>query len=46
MLGITDMKTLVESGVKVEDSANLSRDEAMEILAEHTRFGRGGGAIE
>lgn len=46
LLGITDMKTLVESGVKVEDSANLSRDEAMEILAEHTRFGRGGGAIE
>ncbi len=46
LLGITDMKTLVESGVKVVDSANLSRDEAMEILAEHTRFGRGGGAIE
>lgn len=46
LLGITDMKTLVESGVKVVDSADLSRDEAMEILAEHTRFGRGGGAIE
>ncbi len=46
LLGITDMKTLVESGAKVVDSADLTRDEAMEILAEHTRFGRGGGAIE
>lgn len=46
LLGITDMKTLIDSGVKVVDSADLSRDEAMEILAEHTRFGRGGGAIE
>ncbi len=46
LLGITDMKALVDSGAKVVDSADLSRDEAMEILAEHTRFGRGGGAIE
>ena len=46
LLGITDMKVLVDSGAKVVDSADLSRDEAMEILAEHTRFGRGGGAIE
>ncbi len=46
LLGITDMKALVDSGVNVVDSADLSRDEAMEILAEHTRFGRGGGAVE
>lgn len=46
MLGITDMDGLRGAGQTVIDSASLSRDDAMKILAEHTRFGRGSSRIE
>lgn len=46
MLGITDMEGVRASGTKIVDSASLSRDDAMRILAEHTRFGRGSSRIE
>lgn len=46
MLGITDMDGLRGTGQTVIDSASLSRDDAMKILAEHTRFGRGSSRIE
>lgn len=46
MLGITDMDGLRDGGTSIIDSASLSRDDAMKILAEHTRFGRGSSRIE
>ena len=46
MLGITDLDGLKDSGLTIVDSADLDRDDAMKVIAEHTRFGRGGAAIE
>ena len=46
MLGITDMEGVRASGTEIIDSASLSRDDAMRILAEHTKFGRGSSRIE
>ena len=46
MLGITDLDGLQDSGLTIVDSADLDRDDAMKVIAEHTRFGRGGAAIE
>lgn len=46
MLGITDMEGVRASGTEIVDSASLSRDDAMRILAEHTKFGRGSSRIE
>ena len=44
--GITDVQGVRDSGVETVDSASLTRDDAMKILAEHTRFGRGSSSIE
>ena len=41
MLGITDMNALEQADMTIFDSADLDRDAAMSIIAEHTRFGRG-----
>ena len=46
LLGITDVQGVRDSGVETVDSASLTRDDAMKILAEHTRFGRGSSSIE
>ena len=46
MLGITDMEGVRAFGTEIVDSASLSRDDAMRILAEHTKFGRGSSRIE
>ena len=46
LLGITDVQGVRDSGVETVDSAGLTRDDAMKILAEHTRFGRGSSSIE
>lgn len=46
MLGITDMEGVRASGAEIVDSASLSRDDAMKILSEHTKFGRGSSRIE
>ena len=46
LLGITDVQGMRDSGVETVDSASLTRDDAMKILAEHTRFGRGSSSIE
>lgn len=46
MLGITDMEGVRASVTEIVDSASLNRDDAMRILAEHTRFGRGSSRIE
>ncbi|MBM6698912.1 hypothetical protein H7U32_00920 [Bifidobacterium pullorum subsp. saeculare] len=41
-LGIVNIAQLRTEGFETVDSASLSHDEAMEVLARHTRFGRGG----
>jgi hypothetical protein len=46
MLGITDLDGLRDTGLTIVDSAGLDHDGAMKVIAEHTRFGRGGSAIE
>ena len=46
LLGTTDVQGVRDSGVETVDSASLTRDDAMKILAEHTRFGRGSSSIE
>ena len=45
MLGITDMNALEQADMTIFDSADLDRDAAMSIIAEHTRFGRGTSSI-
>ena len=41
-----ELQGVRDSGVETVDSASLTRDDAMKILAEHTRFGRGSSSIE
>ncbi|MBT1172865.1 hypothetical protein JS528_05755 [Bifidobacterium sp. MA2] len=42
MLGITTVAQLKTQGFEVVDSAGLDHDAAMKVIAEHTKFGRGG----
>ncbi|KAA8819984.1 hypothetical protein CSQ85_03825 [Bifidobacterium rousetti] len=42
MLGITTVAQLKTQGFEVVDSGSLDRESAMKVIAEHTRFGRGG----
>lgn len=42
MLGITTVAQLRTQGFEVINSASLDHDAAMKVIAEHTRFGRGG----
>ena len=46
LLGITDEDGLIGTGMKVEQSADLAHDQAMAVIAEHTKFGRGSSRIE
>lgn len=46
MLGIADVESVRVSGATVLDSADFDRESAMKVIAEHTRFGRGGSRIE
>lgn len=46
LLGITDEDGLIGTGMKVEQSADLDHDQAMSVIAEHTKFGRGSSRIE
>ena len=46
LLGITDEDGLIGTGMKVEQSADLDQDQAMAVIAEHTKFGRGSSRIE
>lgn len=42
MLGIVNMSQLKTQGFEVVDSADLDHERAMQILADHTKHGRGG----
>ena len=42
MLGIVSLNQLKTQGVEVVESADLDHDQAMQILADHTKRGRGG----
>ncbi|TPF86576.1 hypothetical protein BW13_04775 [Bifidobacterium sp. UTCIF-37] len=42
MLGITTVAQLKTQGFEVVDSGSLDHESAMKVIAEHTRFGRGG----
>ncbi|MBW3080785.1 hypothetical protein KIH78_05210 [Bifidobacterium sp. 79T10] len=42
MLGITTVAQLKTQGFEVVDSGSLDHDSAMKVIADHTRFGRGG----
>ena len=46
LLGITDEDGLIGTGMKVEQSADLDHDQAMAVIAEHKKFGRGSSRIE
>lgn len=46
LLGITDEDGLIGTGMKVEQSADLDHGQAMAVIAEHTKFGRGSSRIE
>ena len=46
LLGITDEDGLIGTGMKVEQSADLDHAQAMAVIAEHTKFGRGSSRIE
>lgn len=46
LLGITDEDGLIGTGMKVEQSADLDHDQAMAVITEHTKFGRGSSRIE
>ena len=46
LLGITDEDGLIGTGMKVEQSADLDHDQAMAVIAEYTKFGRGSSRIE
>lgn len=42
MLGITTVAQLKTQGFEVVDSASMDHERAMQVIAEHTRMGRGG----
>ncbi len=42
MLGIVSLNQLKTQGFEVVESADLDHDQAMQILADHTKRGRGG----
>ena len=42
----SDEDGLIGTGMKVEQSADLDHDQAMAVIAEHTKFGRGSSRIE
>ena len=47
LLGIAKVCDVTAQGVETVSSSSLDREQAMQVLAEHTRFGRGGaGRIE
>ncbi|RSX57713.1 hypothetical protein [Bifidobacterium samirii] len=47
LLGIAKVADVTAQGVETVSSSSLDREQAMQVLAEHTRFGRGGaGRIE
>lgn len=46
MLGISDLNALHQQGIESMSSSELSHDDAMHILADHTKFGRNGSSIE
>ncbi|WP_236036737.1 hypothetical protein [Bifidobacterium simiiventris] len=46
MLGISTLTDLKKQGVKIVASSDYDHDAAMKILAEHTKFGRGGSSIQ
>ena len=47
LLGIATVGDVTAQGVESVSSSSLDREQAMQVLAEHTRFGRGGsGRIE
>lgn len=46
LLGITDENALIGQGMKVSRSADLDHDQAMTVIAQHTRFGRGSSSID
>lgn len=46
MLGIATVDDVVAQGVKAVDSGSLDRETALQVIAEHTRFGRGGSRIQ
>lgn len=46
MLGISTLSEVVSHGVTSVDSGSLDREEAMAIIAKHTRFGRGTSKIQ
>lgn len=46
MLGITTMDGLADQGTASIASSSLDHDQAMQVIAEHTRFGRGGSSIQ
>ena len=46
MLGITTMNGLADQGTASIASSSLDHDQAMQVIAEHTRFGRGGSSIQ
>ncbi|KAB7790475.1 hypothetical protein [Bifidobacterium leontopitheci] len=45
MLGITDEDGIIAQGMTVSRSADLDHDQAMAVIAKHTRFGRGSSHI-
>ncbi|MCI1219193.1 MAG: hypothetical protein LKF99_01430 [Bifidobacterium sp.] len=46
MLGIASLDDLRVQGLHSIDSAALSRDQAMTVIADHTRFGRSGSSVQ
>ncbi|MCH4209287.1 hypothetical protein [Bifidobacterium sp.] len=46
MLGIANLEDLRAQGLHSIDSGALSRDQAMKVIADHTRFGRGSSSIQ
>lgn len=42
MLGITTVAQLKSKGFEVVDSGSMDHDQAMKVIADHTRMGRGG----
>lgn len=46
MLGINTVDGVIAGGVKAVDSGSLDRKAAMEVIARHTRFGRGSSKIQ
>ncbi|RBP98573.1 hypothetical protein CRD60_01615 [Bifidobacterium aemilianum] len=46
MLGIGAVDDLKQEGYTLIDTASMDRDQAMQVIAEHTRYGRGGPSIQ